>query len=69
MLLSRLLDSDMGILLRRRDTIKTCAIISWRNILLRQSKMVLRITKSQNDLHIVLKIIIKRSIVLTLEIL
>jgi hypothetical protein len=69
MLPSRLLDSDMGILLHRRGTIKMYAIIFFKNIYLKQSKMVLRIIKSRNDLHIVLDIIIKRSIVIIIEVL
>ena len=62
MRLSQPLDLDTGILFRSQRITKTYAIISWTNIFLRQSKMASRITKSQNDLHIVLEIIIKRSI-------
>lgn len=45
------------------------AIIFLKNIYLKRSKMVLRIIKSRNDLHIVLDIIIKRSIVIIIEVL
>ncbi len=64
MRLSQLLDSDTDILFHSRGTTKTYAIISWINIFLRQSKMASRITKSQNDLDIVLEIIIKRNIII-----
>ncbi len=62
--LLQVLDSVTDTLSHSRGTIRTYAIISWINIFLRRSRTASRITKSQNDLHIVLKIIIKRNIII-----